>query len=492
MAKIVVLGLDGFSPDFVRRWSNELPNLIKMQKRGIWGVLESTVPPTLPQVWISAQCGRNPGTYGVWDFTYRDDFSYGEKRVVSSEVTRRVDLMYTILPKKMQRVAMINVPVTWPPPKISAGYAISGLMIPDFNLGFTYPDSLKNEVDELIGEYIIDITEADVGGKEINRDRVLKKIYQMDLQRFILTRYFVNEKNCDCVMTAVMGCTRMLNLFYRGFDSQNRQYSSDSHYEGTLHDYYLWIDRNIGELFEELSKEIVLFIYSGYSAQKLQGRINLNEWLINEGYMNLVDQPQKLTLFRDVKVDWSRTKCWSTGYTGKLYLNMKGREPQGTVDPKDYDKFLDELTAKLKDIPDKVGRPLNTRVWKCDDICFGPYVNYGPDLLVNFDEGRLGTSDLLGHNQGEIYSFDTAKDSHDVAYGLYGYFVITGPGIPEGKELKGVSLLNIAPTVLDILGIPIPRNMERSSILSMVKKDVIPSPEGPEKKVVSRLQFLGY
>ena len=131
-------------------------------------------------------------------------------------------------------------------------------------------------------------------------------------------------------------------------------------------------------------------------------------------------------------------------------------------------------------------------MWKRDDICFGSYLSYGPDLLVDFDEGRLGTSELLGHNQGRIYSFDTAKDSHDVAYGLYGYFVITGPGIPEGRELKGVSLLNIAPTVLDVLGVPTPRNMERPSILPMVKKEVMPSPEETEKKVASRLKFLGY
>jgi predicted AlkP superfamily phosphohydrolase/phosphomutase len=492
MARVVLLGLDGLCPEFLRQWADELPNLMKMQKRGIWGVLESAVPPALPQVWISTQSGRNPGAYGIWDFTYRDDFSYGEKNVVSSEVTRRVDLLYTILPKKMQRVAMINVPATWPSPKIPAGYVISGLITPNLDLSFTYPENLKDEVYQLVGEYIIDLTEADVGGKEVDKGRVLQKIYEMDSQRFVLTKYFINEKNCDCVMTAVMGCTRMLSLFYRGFNSQNRQYTPDPHYEGALHDYYLWIDKNIGELYQNVPKETVLFIYSGYSAKELQGRINLNEWLMKEGYMSLLEQPQRPTSFKDVEVDWFRTKCWSTGYTGKLYLNMKGREPQGTVDPKDYDKFLGELTAKLKGIADKGGKPLNTQVWQPGDICFGPYVSYGPDLLVDFDEGRLGTSELVGHDQERIYSFDTAKDCHDVAYGLCGYFVITGPGIPEGKELKGVSLLNIAPTVLDVLDIPTPRNMERPSILPMVKKEVMPSPEETDKKVASRLKFLGY
>ncbi|GAG38821.1 unnamed protein product, partial [marine sediment metagenome] len=146
MAKIVVLGLDGFNPELIKQWSDELPNLMKMQKEGIWGSLKCTVPLTIPQVWTCAQCGRNPGVYGVWDFTYRDEFSYGETKVVSSEATRRVDLLYTILPKKMQKVGMISVPVTWPPPGIPAGYAISGLMTPSLDRDFTYPDSLKDEV----------------------------------------------------------------------------------------------------------------------------------------------------------------------------------------------------------------------------------------------------------------------------------------------------------------------------------------------------------
>lgn len=492
MAKVVLLGLDGFSPEFVRRWSNELPNLMKMQEKGIWGSLESLVPPASPQAWISAQCGRNPAAYGFWDFAYRDEFSYDKTKVVNSEVTRRVDLLYTILPKMGQRVGVINVPVTWPPPKIPAGYAVSGFMTPNLDSGFTYPDSLKDEVYKWVGDYVIDVIEADIDCDKIDKERVLKKIYDMDSQRFLLTKYFINEKNCDYVMTVVMGSSRMLNLFYCCFDSKGKRCDSDPCYKEALHDYYVWIDKNVGELCENSPKDVVLFAHSGYSVQKLEGRINLNEWLIKEGYMNLLEYPTKLTPFKDVKVDWSKTKCWSAGYSGQLYLNMRGREPQGIIEATDYDKLLDELAARLKDIPDKTGSRLNTQVWKRDDLYFGPYIKYGPDLFVSFGEGRLGTSKLLGHGRGKIYSIDTAKGSANVAHGLYGYFVVAGPGIPGEGELKGVSLLNVAPTVLDVLGLPIPKNMERPSILSMVKKDVTPSPEETKNKVVSRLEFLGY
>lgn len=491
MARLVVLGIDGLDPRCLNQWSDGLPNLMKMHKEGVWGSPKCTVPLTIPQVWTCAQSGRSPGAHGAWDFTFRDDFSYGETKMVNPEVARRVDLLQTILPRRGQRVGIVSVPVTWPPPKIPVGYAISGFMTPSLDCSFTYPDSLKDEVCKLVGEYIIDVNESSIG-REVDTECVLERIYDMDSQRFLLTKYFVNEKSCDYVMTVIMGINRMLNLFYRCFGSKGKPYGSDPYHKNALYDYYVWIDKNIGDLYESLPEDVVLFIHSGYGIQKLAGRVNVNEWLIKEGYMTVLDYPTKLTPFKNTKVDWSKTKCWSIGYSGKLYLNMKRREPQGIVDPKDYDKLLDELTAKLKDIPDKAGSHLNTQVWKRDDIYFGPYAKQGPDLFVNFGEGKLGTGELLGHGQGKIYSFDTAERSSDVARGLYGYFVIAGPGIPAEGEVKEVSLLNVAPTALDVLGLPISKNMERPSILSMVRKEGTVHSKEDGKVVRSRLELLGY
>lgn len=492
MIKIVVLGVDGLDLEFIKQWSNELPHLMSIQKQGIWGSLECIVPLTIPSAWVCTECGQNPGFHGVWDFTYRDEFSYNEVKVANPEITGRVDLLRTILPKKGQKVGIINVPVTWPPPKIPAGYAISGFIAPSPDHNFTYPDSLKEEVRKLVGDYITDVTKVDIGWGEgeVDKERLLRNIYKMDSQRFVLTKYLINEKNCDYVMTAIMGINRMFNLFYRCFDSKGERYNHDSCYENALHDYYIWIDKKIRKLRESFGKNVVLFIHSCYGSQKLNGRINLNEWLIKEGYMSILNYPMNLTSFKDVKVDWAKTKCWSIGYSGKLYLNMKGREPKGIIDPKDYDKLLDELTSKLKDIPDKAGAHLNTQVWIRDDLYFGPYTKFAPDLFVNFDEGRLGSSELVGHTQEKIYSFDNANYPDDVAHNLRGYFAVSGPCIPKEGEIKGISLRNVAPTVLDILGLPIPENMEGPSILSIVGKRVVTSKE--EEIVSSRLEALGY
>jgi len=321
---------------------------------------------------------------------------------------------------------------------------------------------------------------------------MLKCIYDMDSQRFILTKYFTREKNCDYVMTVVRGSDCILNLLYGCFKARNKRYHPDSSYEDTLRYYYIWVDQQVGELRDSLPKDVVLFVQSGYSAGKLEGRINLNEWLIKEGYMTLFEYPMKLTSLKNAPVDWSKTRCWSAGYTGQLYLNLKGREQQGMVEPQNYEALLDELTGKMSELTDQSGKQVDAQVWKGDDLYFGSYQQYGPDLVVNFNRGRLGTSELIGHEREKIYSYDKAPGGSDAGHSMYGYFGLAGPGIPNQGELRDVSLLSSAPTVLDVLGVSIPQNMERPSILSQAKKIAGPDSKKDERTVRSRLEALGY
>jgi len=488
MAKIVILGLDGFSPTFIKKWSDDLPNLTKIQKEGIWGDIKSAIPLTLPQVWVTTQCGQDPGVHGIWDFTFRDDFSYSENKVIDCEIMNRTNPLYMLLPRRAQKVAIINVPFTWPPPKIPGGYAIFGSIASKEKSILTYPNDLKEEISKLVQDEIL---EAELE-PETSGEHLLKNTYNMDSQSFTLTKYFINDKNCDYVMTTLRGADHMLDLFYKHFGPKSRYHTPDFSYEKTLHSYYIWVDKKIGELRENFNKDVILFICNCFGVQRLEGRINLNEWLIREGYMVLQEYPRELTPFNNLKVNWSKTKCWSPGYAGKLYLNLKGRESEGIVDSQNYDELIDELIAKIQqDIPNELGKNIDIQTWKRADIYFGPYAKYGPDLFVNFDKGCLGTSELVGHNQKAIYSHNIAPYNSNTAHSLYGYFSISGPGIPAEGECKEVSLLNIAPTVLNILKLSIPKRMKGSSILSLIKKEEAKKAEKTER-VHSRLEALGY
>jgi len=496
MSKVVVLGLDGFNPELVQRWLDELPNFKKMQEEGIWGEMQSTVPPITPQAWTCAQVGRNPGAFGFWDFTYRDDFSYGQPKLVNSKIIKP-DPLYRLLSKMGKKLAVINVPVTYPPPNIEGAYFITSFMTPSTDHDFTYPKELKKEINELVGEYILDASLPGQNYRTMDKDVVMKRIYDMDSQRFTLLKHFITEKDCDYIFTVIMGTDRMPHLFYRYFDEKHKRYDPDSRYQDTLKEHYKFVDKNVGEIRSLLDDYTVLFIHSDHSVQRLDGRINLNEWLINEGYMTLKEYPSELNPFNDLKVDWANTKAWATGYTGQIYLNVKGRESQGIVDPDDYYKLLNELTVKMLEIPDDEGKPLNTQVFRKEDIHFGPYTEYGPDLFIHFDECRWNISEMVGYKK--LYSYDTPLGPDDGGHGFYGYFCLAGPGVPAKGQYYGASLLNVAPTVLYYMDIPVPRGMEIKHALSEeeevvedLKTEEVFYSEDDEQVIQDRLAALGY
>jgi predicted AlkP superfamily phosphohydrolase/phosphomutase len=197
----------------------------------------------------------------------------------------------------------------------------------------------------------------------------------------------------------------------------------------------------------------------------LDGRICLNDWLVQEGYMKLKEPITELTPLRKAvdKIDWPNTIAFATGYTGQLYLNVKGREAQGAVDPQDYDKVLDELAERMEAITGPEGQELDTTAFKRDDIHSGKYVQYGPDLFMWFDWCRYNIDEQLGH--AAIYSYDTTKGPDDGGHGPEGYFVMAGPRVPKMGELKDFSLLDVAPTVLRLMGEPVPEEMEGRVLL---------------------------
>lgn len=495
MSKVAVLGLDGLNPELVRKWVNELPNLRDMQQTGTWGKIECTSPATTPQAWTCAQCGRNPGVYGFWDSTYRDDFSYGEPRVVNSEIVdERVDCLYKILPKMGQKVATINTPLSWPPLKIPGGYCITGSMPPSLNHGFAYPKNLQDEVQKVVGDYIISIIQPGVNYHQIDRNEILKRVYDMDAQRFMLMNYFIHEKKGDYVFALVTGNNYVSRLFHHYSDEKHRWYDSTPINSMVLREYYIWLDKNVGQVRQTLDNDTTLFIQSSYGAHRLDGQINLNEWLVSEGYMTLREYPTKPMRLSELEVDWSKTKAWSMGCTSRIYLNLKGRETQGIVEPNEYDKLLNELADKIRNIPGENGEAFHTKVFYRDDIYSGPYAEYGPDLLVSFADNHWNTNEMVGYGRGEIYLADPVEEADDTTNSLYGYFCIAGPGIPAKGEMKEVTLLSIAPTVLDVMGLKIPEDMEGTSILARIKGEEGKHKPSTETKDIlhSRFRLLGY
>jgi predicted AlkP superfamily phosphohydrolase/phosphomutase len=338
------------------------------------------------------------------------------------------------------------------------------------------------------GPYILDASMGEVNFRQMDKEAVLKRIYEMDDQKFKLIEHFYREKKCDYIFGVIMGTDRMPHLFYRYFDENHIRYEPHPKYSTALKEHYIFCDRKLGELRQKLEGNTALVVHSDHSVQRLDGRINLNEWLAQEGYLTLRSRPSSPTPLKNCQVDWSKTKAWATGYTGQLYLNMKGREARGTVNPADYHGLLDELGERLRALPGEKGQALDTETFKRVDIHSGPYSKYGPDLFIYFDQCRYNISEMMGY--GAIYSYDTGKGADDGGHGRQGFFAMTGPGIPTIGAVKNMTLLDVAPTVLSLLGVPIPGDMEGQSLLQS-STDAAYSEE-EEEEVRKRLQGLGY
>jgi predicted AlkP superfamily phosphohydrolase/phosphomutase len=470
MQRVVLVGIEGFDPELAEKWIDDLPNMKKLREKGVWGRINSTNPPSPATAWISSRCGRNPGASGVWDESYREDFTYSEwKKVDSGVIDERVDCLYKILPGIAQRVALVDVPLTWPPVSIQGGFCISRPSRWGNREDYIRPETLKDEIKGVVEEYIPEMPEY---GEDV--DKLSDGARRIDAQRCELARYFLNEKHCDYV-----------SVFLPGLYMLFSEIAEDKKTLGeTVYLYYQWLDGKIGELSQNI-ESAVLMLFSAYSVRASSGTIHINEWLVSEGYLSLNEYPSRPVSMNELDIDWTRSRIWSFGKYGALYINLEGRESQGCVRQEEIEAVIDEVTDHLGGIQDGNGQNLPIKTVLKGEVQFGPYAEYGPDIFIDVGAINWGTTDMIG--SGEI----TSTGSRSLSYGDQGYFCCFGPDIPAAGEIKGLSVLNIASTVMDIMGLDIPQEMEKPSLLRLVDR-IKKRPSDKEKSIRSRLDMLGY
>jgi predicted AlkP superfamily phosphohydrolase/phosphomutase len=175
----------------------------------------------------------------------------------------------------------------------------------------------------------------------------------------------------------------------------------------------------------------------------------------------LDEQPNEITPFANLKVNWAKTRVWSEGgYYARVFFNVQGREPQGIIPPGDYESFRDEIKSRFEALKDDEGRPLDSLVFKPQEI-YHHVRNVAPDLIVHF--GRLFWRSIgsVGHGRLHVQENDTGPDACNHAQ--FGMFVLAAPNCPLHGEFSGARLLDIAPTLLDLAGHPIPKTMQGRS-----------------------------
>jgi predicted AlkP superfamily phosphohydrolase/phosphomutase len=421
--------------------------------RGVYGELTSTTPAITVPAWASMLSSRDPGQLGFYGFRNRADHSY-ERMTIASSRAVKADRVWDLLSRAGRKVIVAGVPQTYPVSPVN-GCMISSFLTPSTFSQYTYPGELKDEISHLLDdEYMLDVHQF----RTESKDHLLEQIYRMADQHHELIMHLMTTKPWDFFMHVDMGVDRIHHGFWKFFDERHPLYEPGNPYEHAIRDYYIHIDRQIGERLALLDDDAVVLVVSDHGGQPMMGGICFNEWLKQEGYLTLEYQPEGIVPLEKCEVDWDKTLAWgSGGYYARLFLNVKGREPNGIIEPEDYEKVRDELAQRIAAITDPEGNCIGSVAHKPEEI-YKEVNNIAPDLIVYFGNLRWRSVGSLGLNRIHAFENDTGPDDANHAQnGLYIYYDPKGQGAGLGPRQH---LMDVAPTILELMGTPVPMDMQ--------------------------------
>jgi predicted AlkP superfamily phosphohydrolase/phosphomutase len=456
--KTLVIGLDCAAPEIVLG-DERLTNLRRLMSQGCYGRLESVIPPITVPAWMCMATSQDPGSLGVYGFRNRTSHSYDGLGIANSAAIT-APAVWDHLGAEGKRVVLVGVPPAYPPRKVN-GVSVGCFLTPDpAQNEFTYPASVKAEMERLVGVYPVDVK----GFRTENTDWLKEQAWDMTRKHFEVVRYLMATVEWDYFQFVEIGLDRVHHGFWKFQDRSHREYVPGHRHESVVGDYYLLLDEEIGRLLELLDEDTIVLVASDHGAQRLDGGFCVNEWLRREGLLVLKDTPSSPTPFSPQMVDWTKTRVWSEGgYYARVFVNVEGREPSGLVPASQYDEFLAELTARFEALPDDAGRPMGTQVFRPKDI-YRQVRNVAPDLIVHFGGLYWRSIGGVGYSELHVQENDTGPDGCNHAQ--FGVFVLCAPNLQRRGEVEGMRLLDVAPTLLELNGSPVPAEMQGRSLLT--------------------------
>lgn len=444
--RIAVIGLDCATPALAfDRYAADMPTLTALRAAAAWGPLRSVVPPITVPAWACMMSGRTPGELGVYGFRDRSGYDYGALAVATS---RSITLprLWDRLSAAGRRSVVVGVPGTYPPTPIE-GEMVSCFLAPSTDAPYTFPAGLRDEVQQLTGGYTLDVADF----RTPDRDRVLRQVFAMTAQRFALAGELARTRDWDLFAFVDMGPDRLHHAFWRYCDPAHPRYEPGSRWQDAFASYYRALDRHLADFLAALPDGTATLVVSDHGGQPMVGGFRLNEWLRQQGLLVLASEPATATPIAAADVDWSRTTAWAEGgYYGRVYLNVAGREPRGTVPAARYEAVLDELALAIEAIPGPDGRPMGNRALRPAEVY--PEVRaIPPDLIVYFGGLRWRALATLGPEKA-LYSTENDTGPDHANHAEDGIFVLAGAGLRPGPR-AGLSLYDVAPTLQSLLGL---------------------------------------
>lgn len=454
--KLLVIGLDSAAPDLVfDKFRDSLPNIRSLMEKGAYGRMESCHPPITVPAWMVMSTSNNPGRLGLYGFRHRKGYSYTDGWIANS-LSIKEEKIWNILSREGKKVCVVGVPPSYPPTPVN-GELVSCFITPDANREYTHPPELKKEIEDLVGPYPFDVE-----FRIDERAELVKNLQDMTEKHFQIIEHLLTTRQWDFFMFVEIGLDRVHHAFWKYFDKEHPKYVADNPYETVVFDYYKRLDEHIGRLLTLVPKDTVVLVVSDHGAKGMRGAFCVNEWLIEEGYLVLKEQPQKVVELEKAQVDWTRTKAWAWGgYYARIFFNVKGREANGIIEPAKFEEERSVLSQKLMEIRDPTGRRMETRVYTPNEL-YPVSIGDRPDLMVYFDDLFWRSAGTLGHGGMYLSENDTGPD--DAVHAQYGIFILVDPKRRPHGRIPDVSILDVAPTLLEKLGVSVPSTMEGKAL----------------------------
>jgi predicted AlkP superfamily phosphohydrolase/phosphomutase len=456
MNKVFVFGIDGAPPELIfDKWIDKLPNIKSLINKGCYAKLNSTIPPSTIIAWNSMMSGKDTSEIGVFSYTYKD--YQGKSRLVNSS-NIKCKLVWDILSDQGKKSVVLYVPLSYPVKPIN-GVMVSDFLTPGVNSNCAYPEHIKNKISSMTEpEIFFDVAVGLAGHKGLEVGKLIEKTYIMTDMQVQLLKENLKEEDWDFFMAVMIGTDRLQHMLWNHFDETHRRYLKDSKYKNALLDFYIYLDKKLGEILKLLDEDTTIIVASDHGMVKQEGKININNWLIENKYLVLKENVviDGKTRFNTDFVDMPKTIAYGGGaYNARIYLN---KEKLG----ESYPLVMEEIIEKIKNIPDDKGKKLDTRVYKSNRVYKNTDSKECPDLTVYFDDLRWASNPDLG--QEGLYSWHTAVGADSAGHSRQGSFILVSPKLRKKGYIGEIDIRQIAPTVLKFLDSAIPEDIEVSPL----------------------------
>lgn len=548
--KALIIGLDGATWTLLTPWIEQghLPHLAKLVREGASGPLTTTIPPVSASAWVSFATGCNPGKHGSFDFVFPQPGGY-DIGVVNVKV-RGVPPFWKTVEEAGGQVGLMSVPITYPPQPIN-GFTVCGFLVPNEQSTYTYPPELKEELKREGQRWPLHEFE---GNRSRHPGRFLQDMLDFDVTRTDTIIWLMQHKPWDVLACVLKTPDTVHHEVWHIIDPTHPRYDAELNRQFAPHvlDYFKKIDESVGRLIAAAPPDTFVAIMSDHGGGPFHKFFHVNNWLAQQGLLKFKRTPLSLIkralfavgftpitslkivnflrlgrLRRRVKrgrgrgmlkrlflsfgdVDWARTKAFSIGNFGQIYINVQGQRAQGIVAPgAEYEAVRDQIIRAALALRDpEGGDQVIAKVYKKEELYHGDRVSVAPDLILHTDRSKYVSFGHADFGSNKLLEPSIGQTGHHTMDGIV---VLHGPGVKANEAIKG-HIIDIAPTTLYALGLPIPSIMDGKVLQAGFTADYLAQhpiinatsadgshaestkvySEEDEAQVMERLRDLGY